>query len=44
MNRRYESWKTETGVEPISSHIPTFDPTLKTVNAVHGVQCTCKTN
>jgi len=37
VNQRFETWKTETGVEPLSSRIPTFDPILKTVNAVHGV-------
>jgi hypothetical protein len=44
MNQRFETSKTETGVESMSSRIPTFDPVLKTVNAVHGVQCTRKTN
>jgi len=35
MNQRFETRKTETGIEPMSSHIPTFDPILKIVNAVH---------
>jgi len=40
MNQRFETWKTENGVDPISFRIPTFDPILKTVDTVHGVQCT----